>query len=233
MTNLAEFRAEARAGDWTPSEGAGAAAVSPPAIPSARVALSRRKRTFDLLVSLIGLLVFLPLLCLIAVAVRIESPGPALFRQRRTGLNGRIFTVFKFRTMTVAEDGGEVRQATRGDARVTRLGAILRRLSLDELPQVLNVVRGEMSLIGPRPHALAHDQSWGEAVPNYARRFRAKPGLTGLAAVSGHRGEITDLKEIVDRVEADNAYIDTWSLWLDMKILWRTVPLVFSDSNAY
>ena len=176
---------------------------------------------------------FLPLLLTIAMLVRLESRGPALFRQRRTGLHGEIFTVFKFRTMTVTEDGDSVRQATVGDARVTALGAILRKLSLDELPQLLNVLRGDMSLIGPRPHAVAHDETWGKQVPGYERRFRARPGLTGYAAVCGFRGEVKQLQAIVDRVEADNEYIDTWTFALDMKIVWRTLPLIFGDSRAY
>jgi putative colanic acid biosynthesis UDP-glucose lipid carrier transferase len=229
MKDHVKFMAETRASDWV-TEGT---ASAPGAILPAAVARSRAKRTLDLTVALIGLLMFLPLLCLIAMAVRTESPGPALFRQRRTGLGGQIFTVFKFRTMRVVEDGETIRQATRNDARITPLGAILRRLSLDELPQILNVIRGEMSLIGPRPHAIAHDEAWGQAVPNYSRRFRAKPGLTGFAVVCGHRGEVSDLKSIVDRVEADNAYIDSWSIWLDIEIAWRTIPLIFSDSNAY
>jgi putative colanic acid biosynthesis UDP-glucose lipid carrier transferase len=135
--------------------------------------------------------------------------------------------------MTVAEDGDRIVQATKGDARITALGGLLRKLSLDELPQILNVLKGDMSLVGPRPHAVAHDQAWGQLAPNYARRFRARPGLTGYAAVCGHRGEVTELKAILDRVEADNAYIDNWSIWLDLKIVWRTVPLIFADANAY
>lgn len=197
------------------------------------VAVSRRKRAFDFMVALGALLFFLPLLVTIAALVRLESPGPALFRQRRTGLNGQIFTVFKFRTMTVAEDGAVVTQAIKGDARVTALGAVLRRFSLDELPQILNVLRGEMSLIGPRPHAVAHDESWGRQIDAYDLRFRAKPGLTGYAAICGFRGEVRELQAIADRVRADNEYIDTWSFALDMKILWRTIPLVFADVNAY
>lgn len=232
MNNLAEFRADARTREWTPCDGA-ASAPPPGAIPSAAVALSRRKRAFDILLVALALLLFLPLLCLVAVAVRLESPGPALFRQQRTGLNGRVFTVFKFRTMTVAEDGADIRQATKNDRRVTALGAVLRKLSIDELPQMLNVLRGEMSLIGPRPHAVAHDESWGRVVPNYARRFRARPGLTGWAQVSGHRGEVTELQGIIDRVDADNDYIDNWSLLMDVKIVCRTIPLLFRDDNAY
>lgn len=231
MNNLAHARTEVEPADWT-------APASPPPPVTAKparlaVATSRRKRAFDIVVGSAVLLLFLPLLLTLAALVRLETPGPALFRQRRTGLDGETFTVFKFRTMTVAEDGDSVRQATRGDARVTPLGAILRKFSLDELPQILNVLRGEMSLIGPRPHALAHDETWSKVVPGYARRFRARPGLTGWAAVNGFRGEISDLSALVGRVEADNEYIDNWSFALDLKIVWRTIPLVFSDSNAY
>jgi putative colanic acid biosynthesis UDP-glucose lipid carrier transferase len=232
MNSLAELRAQPDAA-WTtagaPSASAPAAA-KPVACP---VAVSRRKRAFDIVMSAGALFVFLPLLLMVAMLVRLESPGPALFRQRRTGLHGQIFTVFKFRTMTVAEDGDTVRQATRDDARVTALGAVLRKFSIDELPQLLNVLRGEMSLIGPRPHAVAHDELWGRTAAGYNLRFRAKPGLTGYAAVCGFRGEVKELQAIVDRVQADNEYIDTWSFALDMKIVWRTIPLVFADSRAY
>jgi putative colanic acid biosysnthesis UDP-glucose lipid carrier transferase len=231
MNNLAQLRTDVGSREWTPSEAPMTAA--PGAIASAPVALSRRKRAFDLSVAVLALLLFLPLLLLVAVMVRLETSGPALFRQKRTGLNGRVFTVFKFRTMTVVEDGHDVRQATRDDARVTPLGSLLRKLSIDELPQILNVIRGEMSLIGPRPHALAHDQAWSTIAPNYARRFRARPGLTGYAAVCGYRGEVQEPQSIVDRIAADNAYIDEWSFWLDLKIIWRTIPLVFADANAY
>lgn len=230
MNNFA-VRAHAEATDWTPAnDPRPPQTTSPAAMP---VACSRRKRAFDIAMTLAALMVFLPLLVTVAALIRLESPGPALFRQRRTGLNGVIFTVFKFRTMTVAEDGVRVTQATQNDARVTTLGAILRKFSIDELPQLLNVLRGEMSLIGPRPHAVAHDELWSEQVPGYMRRFRARPGLTGYAAVCGFRGEVRELQAIVDRIESDNAYIDTWSFALDMKIVWRTVPLVFSDANAY
>lgn len=232
MSNLAEFRNEARQRDWTPPEMT-APARPPGVIPASPAALSLMKRVLDILVAFVALMLFLPLLLLVGVLIRAETPGPALFRQQRTGLGGRAFTIYKFRTMTVAEDGDVVRQATKDDARVTPLGATLRRFSIDELPQILNVLRGEMSLIGPRPHALAHDEAWGRVAPNYARRFRAKPGLTGWAQVSGHRGEVADLQAVVDRVNADNDYIDNWSLTLDLKILWWTLPLIFSDANAY
>lgn len=231
MTRPVNLEAHAKTTSWTANPGACAGAVA--AIPVKPVATSRLKRAFDIVMSFGALLFFLPLLLTIATLVRLESTGPALFRQRRTGLNGVIFTVFKFRTMTVAEDGANVRQATRGDARITPFGAILRKFSLDELPQLLNVLRGEMSLIGPRPHAVAHDDTWGQLAPGYNLRFRARPGLTGYAAVCGFRGEVRELQAIVDRVEADNEYIDTWSFALDMKIVWRTLPLIFSDTRAY
>ena len=237
MNNLAEFRAHAERNNWAPPGGPRAASAAsgpaPVAAPICKVANSRRKRAFDIVLSFGALLFFLPLLLTVALLVRLESPGPALFRQRRTGLNGVIFTVFKFRTMTVREDGDVVTQATVGDSRVTALGAVLRKFSLDELPQLLNVLRGEMSLIGPRPHAVAHDETWGQQVPGYDRRFRAKPGLTGYAAVCGFRGEVKDTQAIINRVGADNEYIDTWSFSLDMKIVWRTIPLIFSDTRAY
>jgi lipopolysaccharide/colanic/teichoic acid biosynthesis glycosyltransferase len=135
--------------------------------------------------------------------------------------------------MTVAEHGSEAQQATRGDVRVTRVGFILRKLSLDELPQLLNVVRGEMSLIGPRPHAIGHDATFARAVPGYAERFNARPGLTGFAQVNGHRGEIRSVGCITARVAHDREYIRRWSLWLDLQILLRTIPLLFGDPKAY
>lgn len=231
MNNLAELRTFAEAAEWTPRGAPRPPATEAPvAMP---VATSRRKRAFDIVLSAGALLFFLPLLLTVALLVRLESPGPALFRQRRTGLNGVIFTVFKFRTMRVEEDGAVVRQATQNDSRVTALGAILRKYSIDELPQLLNVLRGEMSLIGPRPHAVAHDELWTEQVPGYARRFRARPGLTGYAAICGFRGEVKEFQAILDRVESDNEYIDTWSFGLDVKIVWRTIPLIFGDANAY
>jgi putative colanic acid biosysnthesis UDP-glucose lipid carrier transferase len=236
LSKLVELRAHAETREWSPvhnnpQAATGVIAAATKLMPP--VATSRRKRAFDALMSFGALLFFLPLLLTIAMLVKLESRGPALFRQRRTGLNGVIFTVFKFRTMTVAEDGDDVRQATRDDVRITPLGAILRKYSLDELPQLLNVLRGEMSLIGPRPHAVAHDETWGRLAPGYDRRFRARPGLTGYAAVCGFRGEVKELQAIIDRVEADNEYIDTWTFALDMRIVLRTLPLIFSDTRAY
>lgn len=197
------------------------------------VAASLGKRTIDVIGALVALWIFLPLLLCIAMAVRLESRGPVIFRQRRTGHQGRIFTIYKFRTMTVTEDCSNVKQATKGDARVTAVGAVLRKLSLDELPQFLNVLKGDMSLVGPRPHALAHDGYYGDRIPAYVDRFRAKPGLTGLAQVNGLRGEIQDLRCMRDRIAADNLYIDSWSLGLDVAILARTAMVIFRDPQAY
>ncbi|MBX3486150.1 sugar transferase [Phenylobacterium sp.] len=208
-----------------------ATAVAPPE--TSGVATSFGKRLLDILGAAFALLVFLPLLITVGVMIRIESGGPAIFKQRRTGYQGRIFTIYKFRTMTVAEDCADVRQATRGDARVTALGAVLRKLSIDELPQFMNVLKGDMSLVGPRPHALAHDDQYGGQIPTYADRFRARPGLTGLAQVNGLRGEIRNLRGMRDRVAADNLYIDGWSLGLDVAILARTALVIFRDPQAY
>lgn len=196
-------------------------------------ASSASKRILDVVTAGLAILLFLPLLCVLALAIRIESNGPAIFRQRRTGLNGQVFTIYKLRTMRVSEDGGLVRQATQGDARVTAIGAILRKLSLDELPQLFNVLKGDMSIVGPRPHAIAHDDYFAARVPGYARRFRARPGLTGYAQVNGFRGEVRDLQCMADRIAADTAYIQEWSFALDVLIVLKTIPLLLRDPRAY
>jgi putative colanic acid biosysnthesis UDP-glucose lipid carrier transferase len=205
----------------------------PVAIESAAVGTSAAKRALDIVLALFALLLFLPLMATVALAIKLESGGPVIFRQRRTGHQGRVFTILKFRTMTVAEDCAEVRQATKGDQRVTAVGALLRKLSLDELPQIINVLRGDMSMVGPRPHALAHDQQYGALIPTYDARFRAKPGLTGLAQINGLRGEIREPADMRERVAADNTYIETWSLALDIAILARTAVVIFRDPHAY
>jgi putative colanic acid biosynthesis UDP-glucose lipid carrier transferase len=191
------------------------------------------KRLLDVLIAGFALLLFLPLLAVVSGVIKLESPGPAIFRQRRTGYRGQVFTILKFRTMTVTEDSGAIRHATKNDRRVTEVGALLRKLSIDELPQLWNVLKGDMSIVGPRPHALAHDEYYGALISTYAARFRAKPGLTGYAQVSGFRGEVHDLQGMSDRVAADNSYIDAWSPALDLAILIRTVPLIFADPRAY
>jgi len=201
--------------------------------PCRSAANSCAKRGLDLIVAGTALALLAPLLVLVAVAIKLESRGPALFRQRRTGLRGKPFSILKFRSMSVQEDDGELRQATRHDSRITRVGAVLRALSIDELPQLLNIVRGDMSLVGPRPHALGHDEAWARNVVGYADRFRARPGLTGYAQVKGLRGEVRELDQIRARVEADNHYVDNWSLRLDLAIILRTIPLLFNDPRAY
>jgi putative colanic acid biosynthesis UDP-glucose lipid carrier transferase len=198
-----------------------------------RAATSLRKRAFDIVVAGLALIAFLPLLAIIGMAIWMESPGPVLFRQQRSGLGGRPFRIFKFRTMSVVEDGGDLVQAVRGDRRVTPLGAILRHLSLDELPQLLNVLRGEMSIVGPRPHALAHDMLWSRSTPGYAGRFRARPGLTGAAQVQGMRGVVTGDAGLAARIAADNAYIDDWTFAGDLRLVARTIPVLLGDAQAF
>ncbi len=178
------------------------------------------------------LIVTAPLWPLIALAIKLESPGPVFFHQRRRGRYQTIINVLKFRTMTVMEDGANVRQAVQGDPRVTRIGRLLRRTSLDELPQIFNVIRGEMSLVGPRPHALVHDEEFSRLLEMYPDRHQMKPGITGLAQVSGLRGPTTAPGSIDARVAADLAYIQHWSLWLDMQILAKTFYAVLSGRNA-
>lgn len=191
------------------------------------------KRLLDVSLAGFALLLFLPFLIMVMVVIRAETPGSAIFRQRRTGYRGKVFTIYKFRTMTVTEDCEKVSHATKNDARVTAVGALLRKLSIDELPQLWNVLKGDMSIVGPRPHALAHDEYYGALIPTYAARFRTRPGLTGYAQVNGFRGEIADIRGMSDRVAADNRYIEEWSPTLDLAILAKTVPLIFRDPRAY
>jgi lipopolysaccharide/colanic/teichoic acid biosynthesis glycosyltransferase len=159
----------------------------------------------------------------VAALIRLDSPGPVLFRQRRYGFNQQAFRIFKFRTMTATDDGAVIVQARRDDPRVTRIGRILRRYNLDELPQLLNVLAGQMSLVGPRPHALAHDREFERKIALYARRHNVKPGITGWAQVHGLRGETDTDDKMAKRVAYDHWYIDNWSIWLDIAILLRTV----------
>lgn len=207
--------------------------VAPAAASAPRVATSRGKRIFDLIVALTALFFVLPILLLVAAAIKVQDGGPVLFRQRRTGLNNHPFVIYKFRTMTVAEDGQEIAQAKKNDVRVTPLGRILRMFSVDELPQLFNVVKGEMSLVGPRPHALTHDQQWGAGIPGYHSRFQARPGITGLAQVTGLRGEVRGLDCVRARLEADLYYIENWSPKLELAVLLRTGLLLLRDPQAY
>lgn len=191
------------------------------------------KRTFDLVVAglLLGLLA-VPL-AVLAALVKLTSRGPVLFRQKRYGLDGREILVWKFRSMKVTEDGAQVVQATKNDARVTPLGAILRKTSLDELPQLFNVIDGSMSLVGPRPHASAHNEQYRTLIQGYMLRHKVRPGITGLAQVSGWRGETDTLEKMENRIECDHRYIREWSLGLDLQILFKTIFVVFSRQNAY
>jgi putative colanic acid biosynthesis UDP-glucose lipid carrier transferase len=190
------------------------------------------KRALDLIVSITAILFSLPLFLIVAVAIKLDSPGPVIFRQRRSGFEAGEFIIFKFRTMTVLEDGPVVTQACRDDRRVTYIGKFLRRSSLDELPQLFNVLRGNMSLVGPRPHALAHDEHYRAHIAEYACRHYVKPGITGWAQVNGLRGETASLEQMADRVKLDLWYINNWSLGLDLNILLRTCFEVLRD-RAY
>jgi exopolysaccharide biosynthesis polyprenyl glycosylphosphotransferase len=177
------------------------------------------KRLFDVAAASLALVVLAPFFALVALLIKLEGPGPVYFSQRRYGFNQEPFRIYKFRTMTTMEDDAALKSATRRDPRVTRIGAILRRLSIDELPQLINVLTGDMSLIGPRPHALVHDQLYERRIAQYARRHNVKPGITGWAQVCGFRGEIASDEKMRHRVEHDLYYIDNWSFWLDIKIL--------------
>ncbi|MGX9431718.1 MULTISPECIES: undecaprenyl-phosphate glucose phosphotransferase [Bradyrhizobium] len=191
------------------------------------------KRSIDLIGAGICLIMLAPLLALVAIIIKLDSPGPVLFRQQRCGFNGRSFAIYKFRTMRVLENGPSITQAGPADSRVTRIGKWLRRTSIDELPQLLNVLEGSMSLIGPRPHAMAHDSEFDEAVQHYAFRRRVKPGLTGWAQIHGCRGPTPTRTLIEQRVEFDLWYIDNWSLRLDFAILLRTPMEVLRARNAF
>jgi exopolysaccharide biosynthesis polyprenyl glycosylphosphotransferase len=190
------------------------------------------KRALDVLFASAAIIFFLPLLVAIAIAIKLDSNGPIIFRQRRIGLNADQFVIFKFRTMTILEDGPSVTQARRKDHRVTRFGRLLRRSSLDELPQLFNVLKGEMSLVGPRPHALAHENKYKAVISEYTFRHYVKPGLTGWAQVNGLRGETRCLEHMAERVKFDLWYINHWSLGFDTIILLKTCIEVFR-SRAY
>jgi Undecaprenyl-phosphate glucose phosphotransferase len=191
------------------------------------------KRVIDVVLAGMCLLVLSPLLFMTSVAIKLGSAGPILFRQRRRGFNGVEFAIYKFRTMTVLEDGENIRQAERNDDRCTWLGRLLRASSIDELPQLFNVLSGEMSLIGPRPHAVAHDVQYGTLIDNYALRHHVKPGITGWAQIHGYRGATADAAQMDKRIQLDLWYIDNWSLWLDLTIMLRTCIELLRPRNAY
>jgi Undecaprenyl-phosphate glucose phosphotransferase len=191
------------------------------------------KRLTDIVIASVAMFLLLPVMTLTAIAIKLDGPGPIIFRQRRKGFNGKEFVMLKFRTMTVQEDGAAVSQATRDDPRVTPIGRVLRTASIDELPQLVNVLSGEMSLIGPRPHAIAHDNQFKKMVSDYAFRHHVKPGLTGWAQCNGSRGATPSVEEIGRRVKLDLWYINNWSLLLDFQILLKTLFEVIRKRNAY
>ncbi|MBK9347415.1 MAG: undecaprenyl-phosphate glucose phosphotransferase [Burkholderiales bacterium] len=191
------------------------------------------KRTSDIVLSILILALILPILCIIAIAVKCGSPGPIIFKQRRYGLDGEEIMVYKFRSMTVTEDGNSIQQATKNDARITPLGAFLRRTSLDELPQFVNVLQGRMSIVGPRPHAVAHNEMYRKLIKGYMVRHKVKPGITGWAQVNGFRGETETLEKMQGRIDFDLDYLRNWSLRLDLHIIAKTIRLVLKDQQAY
>jgi undecaprenyl-phosphate galactose phosphotransferase/putative colanic acid biosynthesis UDP-glucose lipid carrier transferase len=191
------------------------------------------KRAFDIVSATAILILLSPLMLLTALMIKLDSSGPALFRQKRNGFNGSEFLIYKFRSMRVLEDGPHIQQADRNDPRFTRLGRWLRRTSIDELPQLFNVLAGDMSLVGPRPHAVAHNNEYQNVVSNYAFRHHVKPGITGWAQVNGFRGQTQTIDLMAKRIEYDLWYINHWSLWLDLRIVIKTVLTTASQPSAY
>jgi len=191
------------------------------------------KRIFDLVLAAGALVMATPLLVLIAILIKLDSPGPIFFVQRRYGFNQQPFRIIKFRTMRTLDDGPVIQQARQNDPRLTRIGRFLRRWNIDEIPQLFNVLTGDMSLVGPRPHALSHDREYEQRISRYARRHNVRPGITGWAQIHGYRGETDTEEKMRKRVEYDLYYIDNWSLWLDFKIIVRTVLSRSAYQNAY
>src|SRR3954466_331425 len=192
------------------------------------------KRGSDVILASLILLLIAPVLAAVALGVKLSSPGPVLFRQRRYGLDGQEIVVYKFRSMTVTEDGPVVTQARKNDARVTPFGAFIRKTSLDELPQFINVLQGRMSIVGPRPHAIAHNEMYRKLIKSYMIRHKVRPGITGWAQVNGLRGETETVDKMKARIEYDLDYLRHWSLRLDLQIIWKTIFVVFKrPATAY
>ena len=191
------------------------------------------KRASDIILSIIILLLISPILLMVALAVKITSRGPVIFKQRRYGLDGKEILVYKFRSMTVTEDGGNVQQATKNDNRITPLGAIMRKTSIDELPQFVNVLQGRMSIVGPRPHAVSHNEMYRKLIKGYMVRHKVKPGITGWAQVNGYRGETDTLDKMKGRIDFDLDYLRNWSFRLDLYIIYKTIRTVVNDEQAY
>ena len=191
------------------------------------------KRSEDIVVSTIILLLISPILLLIAISIKATSKGPIIFKQKRGGINNKEIIVYKFRSMSTQDDGLIINQATKGDARITKIGAFLRKSSLDELPQFINVIQGRMSIVGPRPHAIAHNTEYSKLILEYNQRSLVKPGITGLAQINGWRGETNTLEKMKKRVDMDLNYINNWTLWLDITIIFMTIFKGFINKNAY
>ena len=191
------------------------------------------KRFSDILISLFIVILIFPVLLLVAFGVRISSPGPVIFKQRRYGLDGKEIQIYKFRSMTVCENGSSIQQAQREDKRITPFGAFLRKTSLDELPQFFNVLQGRMSIVGPRPHAVSHNELYRKLIKGYMIRHKVKPGITGWAQVNGLRGETETLEKMKARIDHDLDYLRNWSLRLDLHIILKTILVIFKDQNAY
>jgi putative colanic acid biosynthesis UDP-glucose lipid carrier transferase len=191
------------------------------------------KRVSDVVLASIILVLISPVLLVVAIGVKLSSPGPVIFKQQRNGLAGERITVYKFRSMWVQDNGPVVVQATQNDPRITPFGAFIRRTSLDELPQFINVLQGRMSIVGPRPHAVAHNETYRQLIKAYMVRHKVKPGITGWAQIHGHRGETDRIEKMQARVEYDLEYLRNWSLLLDLQIIAKTVRLVFFDRKAY
>jgi putative colanic acid biosynthesis UDP-glucose lipid carrier transferase len=190
------------------------------------------KRASDIVLATLIVLMISPLLVAIAAGVKLTSPGPVIFKQRRYGLDGAEILVYKFRSMTVCEDGDSIRQAQKGDNRITPFGAFLRRTSLDELPQFINVLQGRMSVVGPRPHAVAHNEQYRKVIKGYMVRHKVRPGITGWAQVNGYRGETETIEKMQGRVEYDLDYLRNWSLRLDLYIILKTALIVFRGQDS-
>jgi putative colanic acid biosynthesis UDP-glucose lipid carrier transferase len=191
------------------------------------------KRLSDIVLSLFILLLTAPLMLLIAIGVKLSSKGPVLFKQRRYGLDGKEILVYKFRSMACMENGERVNQATRNDPRITRFGRFLRKRSMDELPQFINVLQGRMSIVGPRPHAVIHNETYRKLIKGYMIRHMVKPGITGWAQINGFRGETDTIEKMQGRINFDLDYLRNWSLFLDFLIIFKTIPIVITNKNAY
>ncbi len=191
------------------------------------------KRLEDIVLSVAILVLISPILLIISAVIKATSSGPIIFKQKRYGIDGKPIKVWKFRTMTVMEDGGDVVQATKKDARITPVGKFLRSTSLDELPQFINALRGEMSIVGPRPHAVAHNEQYRSLIQGYMLRHKVKPGITGWAQINGWRGETDTLEKMEKRIEYDLEYIRNWSIWFDLKIIFLTIFKGFVHKSAY